>query len=143
MMGSIPSGVVSESISSGRSAKHAGQMSVWLLTRVLQLRHNHASFGVFLLIVFTYLVASEWSISQPAQLPEQSLSVSQSVSPISSRVSCTAHLIPIFCILGFVEISDSIWCPLKRYVSDIDSAKKATTTMAAIMVIKIGDILNR
>ena len=84
-----------------------------------------------------------WSMSHPAQLPEQMLSVSQSVNPISSRVSCTAHLMPIFCIFGFVEISDWIWCPLNRYVSDIESAKKATTTTVAIMVIKIVDILNR
>lgn len=81
-------------------------------------------------------------MSHPAQLPEQMLSVSQSLRPISSRVSCTAHLIPIFCILGFVDISDCIWCPLKRYVSDIESAKKATTAMAAIMVTRIVDILN-
>ena len=117
-------------------------MFISLLTRVLQLRHNQVSLSKFSFIVRCYFVASEWSISHPAQLPEQILSVSQSVRPISSRVSCTAHLIPIFCILGFVEISDWIWCPLIRYVSDIDSAKKATTAIAAIMVIRMVDILN-
>jgi hypothetical protein len=44
-------------------------------------------------------------------------------------------------MFGLVDISDSMWCPLKMYVSDIARAKNPTTAMAAITVIRIVFIL--
>ena len=128
-------------LSTGRSAWQWGHEFRLLSTRLLQWRHNHPVL-LLLLMVLDYLCdASLWSMSHPAQLPEHMLSESQSLRPISSRVSCTAHLMPIFCILGFVDISDWMWCPLRMYVSDIANAKNPTTTTAAMIVTNSVDII--
>ena len=73
------------------------------------------------------------SMSHAPQLPEQpcngDASSEQLAVPSISLVSCTAHLIPNFCISLFVEISESILCPLIINVSDNPITKKPTATI--------------
>ena len=54
-------------------------------------------------------------MSQAPQLPEQPATPcpsEQSAPPSASRVSCTAHLMPSFCMFLLVDISESMLCPL-------------------------------
>ena len=93
-----------------------------------------ATIKVKSLFILNYLLLCECSISHPAQFPLQGLSSQFSVA-ISSRVSCTAHFIPRRCISLFVEISESIWCPLKISVSDIANTKNPTAPTAIKIIV--------
>lgn len=77
--------------------------------------------------------ACAWSMSHDEQLPVQPTSL-QSV-PVSSRDSCTAHLMPSRCMFLLVAISESMKCPLKIIVSDIPTTKNATHSTDTSMTI--------
>ena len=73
------------------------------------------------------------SMSQAPQLPEQPATPcpsEQSAPPSASRVSCTAHLMPSFCMFLLVDISESMLCPLIISVRDMPSTNSPTASMA-------------
>lgn len=85
-------------------------------------------------------------MSHAPQLPEHpcsgDASSEQAAVPSISRVSCTAHLMPNRCISLFVEISESMWCPLIISVSDNPITKNPTAKIEIpITINQLGIIL--